>query len=119
MPDGVTLPNPWLALPGRAPFVLPQDAPYVHAFNQWRRERCRGRCGRPACGADASSCRDASRVRPDYTPEPRLGPVDAPLVILQLNASFSADSREHVPDQLASLRDESHRHIGTTAAGEM
>jgi hypothetical protein len=30
----MTLQNPWLALPDSAPFVLPQDAAYIDAFNQ-------------------------------------------------------------------------------------
>lgn len=40
------------------------------------------------------------------------------MVILQLNASFSDDSREHIPDQLASLRDENHRHLGIAGGGK-
>ena len=64
-------PFPWKALPGKAPFVLPQDRPYIEAFNAERNRN------------------EANRVRTDLIPEPFFGRRDAPVVMLLLNPGAS------------------------------
>ncbi len=63
-----TLANPWLELPTSAPYVLPEDATAIEAFNR---------------AADV-------RHRVDLTllPEPFLGRPDAPVVLLCLNPGW-------------------------------
>ncbi len=62
--------NPWAEIPGRAPYVLPQDVEYLNAWNELHRHRPR------------------FQVRLDYPPEPFLGRRDAPLVLLQANPAL-------------------------------
>ena len=66
----MTPPNPWSALPAVAPFVLPSDAPAVEAFNQ--------RAAAPL------------RVETSLLPEPFVGRVEAPVILLTLNPGVSA-----------------------------
>jgi hypothetical protein len=67
--------NPWTALPKRPPFVLPDDRPYVEAWNrtfgtQWER----------------------LRLHLEVLPEPFAGPRDASVVTLGLNPGWSETS---------------------------
>ena len=65
--------NPWNALPLEPPFVLPSELGAIEAFNN---------------GQKPSS---PYRIHTGRFPEPRLGPKDAPLVILQMNPSFDTN----------------------------
>lgn len=78
--------NPWAALPKRSPYVLPNDAPYVHAFNQ--------------------TASEDQRIELDALPEPFFGSFEAPVVILLQNPGLSPrDLRHHKrPDFSAALR---------------
>lgn len=66
--------NPWLGLPEEAPFVLPQDQRAVERFN--------------------SRAKDEHRVIVDLLPEPHIGTLDAPVVLLNLNPGFSQEDYE-------------------------
>src|SRR5690349_2275915 len=82
--------NPWLSLPRRAPFVLPEDAPYVATFN-----------------------RTASKsvvIETELMPGPFLGAPTSPVIILALNPGVSprdfaqhrdAHFRRRIRDDLA------------------
>lgn len=61
--------NPWTALPLRAPFVLDGDRAAIDAFNR-----------------KASADR---RIETDLLPEPYVGRLDAPIVLLLLNPGVS------------------------------
>jgi hypothetical protein len=61
--------NPWLDLPSQPPYVVPVDAPFIEVFNR-------------------SASRDA-RVRTELFPEPFIGPLNAPIVMLLLNPGVS------------------------------
>jgi hypothetical protein len=63
--------NPWIQLPKQPPFVLPADRPYVDAYNLGRK---------PFAG---------SWIHTGRLPEPRQGPIEAQVVILQQNPSYS------------------------------
>jgi hypothetical protein len=63
--------NPWLELPAQAPFVLPQDERAVDRFN--------------------ARARDEHRIIVDLLPEPHIGALDAPVVLLNLNPGFSEE----------------------------
>jgi hypothetical protein len=63
--------TPWANLPAKAPFVLAADRPFVDAFNG-------------TAGA-------ATRVHTDLLPEPFVGRLDAPVVLLLLNPGVHAD----------------------------
>lgn len=70
--------NPWKALPDvptNGEYVLSEDKPYIDAFN-------------------ARTKNENHRIRLEYTPEPRLGPVDANVYLLQANPSCPAKPRE-------------------------
>jgi hypothetical protein len=68
--------NPWVDLPARAPFVLPDDRPFVEAFN--------------------SSAPSSLRIRTELLPEPFLGNPEAPVVLLALNPGWGpADAAWH------------------------
>ncbi|WP_300320437.1 hypothetical protein [Accumulibacter sp.] len=60
----------------------------------------------------------------NHTPEPRLGPIDAPVIILQPNPSYSADevngrqSTDRIDRDLESIRDDEHPHLGVTEHDE-
>lgn len=91
--------NPWQHIPQAAPFVLPDDRSYIDAYN-------------------ARETKLDHFVNLNYTPEPRLGPIDAPVVLLQLNPSYDAAHPEGHPNfedshrHLESLKDEFHPHVG-------
>jgi hypothetical protein len=95
--------NPWLALPDRPPYVLPQDKAYVCAFNR----------------ALAKTASDYW-INLDQTPEPRLGPISAPVIVLQLNPSYSKSEalpqtdRERAERNLASIKNEDREHLGVS-----
>lgn len=63
--------NPWNRLPQTPPFVLPDDASIVSAFNV--------------------RARDNHRVITDLLPEPHIGSFHAPVVLLNLNPGFSEE----------------------------
>lgn len=91
--------NPWRRLGRRPPFVLPEDGPYVEAFNSVH-------------GHDAER-----RINLYYTPEPRLGPVTAPVVLLQLNPSYNKDepygpTEQTTSRELRNIGDEGSAHPG-------
>lgn len=100
MESSVKPDNPWQMLDRRPPFVLTEDRPYVEAFNSIH-------------GHDGDR-----RINLHYTPEPRLGPVTAPVVLLQLNPSYNKDepygpqSDQVTLHELENIRDESSAHPG-------
>jgi len=57
--------NPWHNLPTAAPYVLPEDRLAVDVFNR--------------------SANEKIRLHVETAPEPFLGPIDAPIVVLLLN----------------------------------
>lgn len=68
--------NPWVALPRRSPYVLPEDRPAVEAFNRQASPR--------------------ARLHLDLLPEPFIGRLDAPILLLTLNPGFAeSDRRVH------------------------
>lgn len=77
--------NPWVCLPSVAPFVLPEDAPYISAFNESR-----------TVFAD-------DWIHTGRMPEPRLGPLGAPVMLLQLNASYHGPTKK-IPLTLEEIR---------------
>jgi hypothetical protein len=90
--DGRPLPNPWMELPSRAPYVLSSDRPFVEAFNKHADE--------------------AKRLDLSLLPEPFIGNRSAPLVVLGLNPGWSEQNSENYSTParphaiLANLRDE-------------
>lgn len=94
------LKNPWTEIPDQSDFVLPQDEPYIRSYNA-------------LCAEGASLW-----INLKHTPEPRQGPVDAPVYILLANPSYAADDphgqRDRVAQQLAlaSIRNDSTPHHG-------
>lgn len=91
--------NPWTDIPAEPPYVLPMDQPYIDVAN-------------------ALQSGTSGRLHPQRMPEPRSGPRDAPVVILQLNPSFEVNTADqalspHDDNRLReALRDESAPHIG-------
>jgi len=93
------LKNPWVALPKRAPYWLPQDRPHIEAFNR--------------------SVAATYRLAKGLLPEPFLGPRTAPLVLLMLSpglvpadyglhrSSFRTHLRENLGNDPAT-----HAHLG-------
>lgn len=61
--------NPWVDLPGDAPFVLPHDERPVDRFN--------------------AHAADKHKIITDLLPEPHIGSFDAPVVLLDLNPGFN------------------------------
>lgn len=92
--------NPWKKLGQQRPFVLEEDRPDIEKFNSIH-------------GDDENK-----RINLNHTPEPRLGPVTAPVVILQLNPSYNKSepygpqSEQTILRNLASVRDENYPHLG-------
>lgn len=80
--------NPWNSLTNRAPYVLGEDEPYIRAHN------------------GQFDLSEAHRIVLDEPPEPFLGPMDAPVVILQLNPGiahgFKPNERDAVRAGLSS-----------------
>ncbi len=87
MVDNVSV-NPWLELPGTAPFVLPADERYLDAFNATDRRR-------PEHAIDMR-----------LLPEPWLGRHDAPVVVLAANPGLDpSDATVHArPDFEQAIR---------------
>jgi hypothetical protein len=79
--------NPWLRLPPRPPFVLPEDAQAVHEFN-----------------AGAS---DDYRLKvTDFLPEPFVGDPTSPVLLLSNNPGFSKHSEYRKdPKFMTRIRD--------------
>jgi hypothetical protein len=91
--------NPWKQMGSEPPFVLREDKPHIETFNSIHGKN------------------EDRRINLYYTPEPRLGPVTAPLVILQLNPSWGkhepyGPSREVISRELESIKDENYPHLG-------
>lgn len=95
--------NPWAEIPNEPDYVLPQDAPFVRGYNR-------------LCTEGATLW-----INLKYTPEPRLGPVDAPVYVLQANPSYDLDVPNGSPDpravaaELASIRDDHTPHLGISS----
>lgn len=99
MPLEMKMENPWRQLSSNAPFVLNDDLAVIKAYNQFHEKQ-------------------DTWINLSHTPEPRLGPVSAPVIILQLNPSYlradlagSTDS-DRVRRDMISIKDESHEHLG-------
>lgn len=98
--------NPWKSIRESAPFVLDEDKPFVDAYNE--------------------RCPPESRywINTSYTPEPRLGPVDAPIMVLQANPSYDpkmssgARDREQIRLELESLRNDRSPHLGVLSESQ-
>lgn len=67
--------KPWSALPNEPDYVLPEDAADVAVFNR--------------------SARPEHRLHLELLPEPFLGNLDAPIVLLNLNPGFVSEDVEH------------------------
>ncbi len=77
MKTALTLDNPWLALPTQAPFVLPQDLPFLDVYSE----------------ENISS----TAYRLHLPPLPFQGSPDAPIVLLGLNPGHKeADEANHI-----------------------
>lgn len=97
--------NPWNQLPNSSPFVLPDDLPFVEAFNR--------------------SAKSNVHIHTELLPEPFCGPFDAPVVVLLLNPGFSKeDTAFHAQSEfrlrlLAAIQAESkfppHFHLNHDA----
>lgn len=100
----MNLVNPWTAIPDQAPFVLAEDRPFVDAYNSL---------------LGKGDKKSGYRINTDYTPEPRLGPINAPVLILQANPSYAPDAKpgpEAKSRELRSVRDPLHPHLGAQGA---
>lgn len=89
--------NPWNDLPHDPPFVLPSE---MHAINS---------------SNDRKKSESPRRINTERMPEPRLGPTDAPIIILQMNPSFDTTrqgplTRAEVQSARRCMLDESHPH---------
>lgn len=86
--------NPWRALNCGSSLVLSEDEPYLCAFEQC----CKN---------------DAYRINRTVVPEPRSGPIDAPVVLLQLNPSYdeAPPCPKDVEKRIAALHDETSPHM--------
>jgi hypothetical protein len=89
--DLTTTPNPWTQLPAAAPFLLAEDAGIVEKHNSRRKED--------------------HQFRLDTLPEPFMGPLDAPVVLLNLNPGFDpSDLPNYAPAPRASMMRKSLTH---------
>jgi hypothetical protein len=91
--------NSWADIPTEPPFVLPMDWPYIDVASKLQKS-------------------DGGRLHTGRMPEPRSGPRNAPVVVLQMNPSYEKE-REQEPLSAvddarlrAALRDEYAPHIG-------
>lgn len=97
------LKNPWTEIPDQPDFVLPQDEPFIRSYNA-------------LCEEGASLW-----INLKHTPEPRQGPVAAPVYILLANRSYTpeeldgASNREEERLALASIRDDGTPHLGISS----
>ena len=87
--------NPWEKLQDSPLFFLEEDKKYIDVFNHFNKK-------------------PDYEIKLSYTPEPRLGPVNAPIIILQLNPSHSNDEQDmrEVERCLASIKNEKAPHLG-------
>ena len=69
--------NPWVKMPRRAPFVLPEDEQFVTAFN----------------AALGDNFRDLHTIVRDVPPGAFAGPFDAPVVLLLANPGLDPNDR--------------------------
>ena len=98
--------NPWTAVPSVPPFVIASDLPYVETYNA------------------SQLPYEGAWIHTGRMPEPRQGPIDAPLIILQQNPSYSGrPPREALPQaEVESLRqaliDEHSPHQGIAAPND-
>ncbi len=95
--DQSTPTNPWLKVPKEAPFALPEDESYISAFNK------------------ANTRGENYEINLNHMPEPRLGPIDAPVAILQLNPScgdMAPQDRQTI--NYKNLQNEQTPHLGIT-----
>ena len=69
--------NPWVKMPRRAPFVLPEDEQFVAAFN----------------AALGENFRDLHTIVGDVPPGAFVGPFDAPVVLLLANPGLDPSDR--------------------------
>lgn len=74
------LDNPWLALPNELPYVLPQDAEMVGAFNEW-------------CKSKDTDFYWHHRLRTNLLPDPFIGSVSAPVIVIFANPGYTDDAR--------------------------
>jgi hypothetical protein len=91
--------NPWIALPRRAPFILPSDRPYVDAWNE-------------LCG----ETKERILLRLDLLPEPFSGPRESPVLVLGRNPGWvGVGSRQHASPFAQALQrnllDEPSHHL--------
>ena len=95
--------NPWAEIPNESDYVLPQDAPFVRGYNRF-------------CDEGATQW-----INLKHTPEPRQGPVDAPVYVLQANPRYDLDMPNGSPDpmvvaaELASVRNDNTPHLGISS----
>lgn len=102
--------NPWKNFNSSQPYVLDQDKPYVDAFNELIAQKKAG-------GHPHHQRHQKHNIRTEFLPEPRLGPIDAPVVLLQLNPSIDGEPPTSPADtrfnnELKSLNDQNCAHIG-------
>lgn len=93
MLKGNVMQNPWEDLqekPTDGEYVLSQDKPYIDAFNHWLSGKCLK--AKKRVYDDVSQHPHWINLR--HTPEPRLGPVDAKVFILQANPSCPVGVRK-------------------------
>lgn len=87
--------NPSQALKSGSSLVLAEDEPYLQAFER-------------TCGG-----KGIHEINRAVSPEPRSGPIDAPVVLLQLNPSY--DDKPPCPidldKRIAALHDERSPHL--------
>ena len=69
--------NPWVSMSRNPPFVLPQDLPWIEAFN----------------AALSNKDRQAHTIVTDVPPNPFAGPFDAPVVLLLANPGSDPNDR--------------------------
>jgi hypothetical protein len=92
--------NPWSALSDHAPYVLPDDRPYVEAWNEgWGAER------------------ERVRLHVEALPDPFVGPRDAPIVVLARNPGWAGTELDDLAEPkraaslLGNLGDDEERHV--------
>ena len=103
----MTIRNPWRDLPNSDPYVLPDDRPFVETFNR--------------------SATENTYIHTELLPEPFLGRLAAPVVVLLLNPGFSEDDNKfHAQPEFCSrlrkaIRAENefstHFHLDRAAGG--
>ena len=83
--------NPWTGLPPQPPFLLAEDTDVVKAHNSRRKE--------------------IHQFRLDTLPEPFMGSLDAPVVLLNLNPGFHpSDLINYAPEPRAAMMRQSLTH---------